>query len=239
MKIDKLKEKRLHDDIYLKGKPVIKESFKFLLKEILINQKKFESLIDIGCSNGAFLSYARSKLKYKKLYGADIRKDLILSAKKNCPSATFFNIDISKKVKKNFKKFDVCILDGVHTIFDNPEDWLQNFLKFCEKKGFVYIFGSFNPEPYDVFVRVKNSKSKILETGFNRPSLETLKRLMIKNNFTFKAKKFDIKINIKQDKKDPRRTFTVKLKNNKKLTINGLEQISTKFLVIGKRKGYK
>ena len=61
---------------------------------------------------------------------------------------------------------------------------------------------------------------------------------MIKNNFTFKAKKFDIKINIKQDKKDPRRTFTVKLKNNKKLTINGLEQISTKFLVIGKRKGH-
>ena len=68
MKIDKLKETRLHDDIYLRGKPVIKESFKFLFKEILMNQKKFESLIDIGCSNGAFLSYARSKLKYKKLY---------------------------------------------------------------------------------------------------------------------------------------------------------------------------
>ena len=61
---------------------------------------------------------------------------------------------------------------------------------------------------------------------------------MIKNNFTLKQN-FDIKINIKQDKKDPRRTFTVNLKNKKKLTINGLEQISTKFLVIGKRKGYK
>ena len=33
------------------------------------------------------------------------------------------------------------------------------------------------------------------------------------------------KININKDKKDPRRTYTVTLKNNKKLTINGLEQM--------------
>lgn len=234
MSSNKLKTKRIHDNIYLKGKPVIKQSFKFLLKEILINQKKFKNLIDIGCSNGAFLSYAQTKLKNKDLYGADIRMDLIRAAKKNCPTANFYKLDISKKNKVYNEKFDVCILDGVHTIFDYVEEWLENFLSFCSKNGSVYIFGSFNPEPYDVIVRIKNSKSNILETGFNRLSLETLKKAMLKKNFSFKVKKFDININLKKDKKDPRRTYTVNLKNKKKMTINGLEQISTKYLVIGK-----
>lgn len=234
MSLNKLKTKRIHDNIYLKGKPVIKQSFKFLLKEILINQKKFKNLIDIGCSNGAFLSYAQTKLKNKNLYGADIRMDLIQAAKKNCPTANFYKLDISKKNKVHNEKFDVCILDGVHTIFDYVEEWLENFLSFCSKNGSVYIFGSFNPEPYDVIVRVKNSKSNILETGFNRLSLETLKKAMLKKNFSFKIKKFDININLKKDKKDPRRTYTVNLKNKKKITINGLEQVSTKYLVIGK-----
>jgi hypothetical protein len=48
--------------------------------------------------------------------------------------------------------------------------------------------------------------------------------------------KIHIMINISRDKKDLRRTFTVTLKNNKRLTINGLEQVSTKYLVIGKGK---
>jgi trans-aconitate methyltransferase len=236
MNIKKLKTKRIHDEIYLKGKPVIKESFKFLLKQIMLNQKKFESLIDIGCSNGAFLKYASTILKNKDMNGADIRKDLILAAKKNCPKVNFYQMDISKKNKKINKKFDVCILDGVHSIFDNHEDWLKNLLNLCNKKGSIYIFGSFNPEPYDIFVKVKHFKSKILESGFNRLSLASLQNSLLKKKFSFKVKKFDINIDIKKDKKDPRRTYTINLKNNKRLTINGLEQVSTKFLVVAKRK---
>jgi trans-aconitate methyltransferase len=236
MNIEKLKIKRIHDEIYLKGKPVIKESFKFLLKQIIINQKKFESLIDIGCSNGAFLKYASTILKNKNLNGADIRKDLILSAKKNCPNANFYQMDISKKTKVHNKKFDVCVLDGVHSIFDNHEDWLKNLLNLCNKNGSIYIFGSFNPEPYDIFVKVKHFKSKILESGFNRLSLASLKESLTKKKFSFSVKRFDISIDLKKDKNDPRRTYTVRLKDNKKLTINGLEQVSTKFLVIAKRK---
>ena len=145
-------------------------------------------------------------------------------------------MDISKRFKKNNKKFDVCILDGVHSIFDDLEDWLKNLLKLCNKKGSVYIFGSFNPEPYDIFVKVKDSNKKILESGFNRLSLESLKNSMLKKNFSFKAIKFNINIDINKNNKDPRRSYTVALKNNKKLTINGLEQVSTPYLVIGKRK---
>ena len=236
MNIEKLKIKRIHDEIYLKGKPVIKESFKFLLKQIIINQKKFESLIDIGCSNGAFLKYASTILKNKNLNGADIRKDLILSAKQNCPNSNFYQMDISKKNKVHNKKFDVCVLDGVHSIFDNHEDWLKNLLNLCNKNGSIYIFGSFNPEPYDIFVKVKHFKSKILESGFNRLSLASLKESLTKKKFSFSVKRFDISIDLKKDKNDPRRTYTVRLKDNKKLTINGLEQVSTKFLVIAKRK---
>ena len=236
MNIEKLKIKRTHDEFYLKQKPVIKESFKFLLKEIISNQKKFESLIDIGCSNGSFLKYASTILKDKDLYGADIRKDLIKYAKKINPSIKFLQADITNKNRLGAKKYDVCILDGVHSIFDNHLPWLNNLMSLCNKNGSIYIFGAFNPEPFDVFVKVKHTNSKTLESGYNRLSLETLKKSMLKKNFTFKAKKFDINIDIAKDKSDPLRTYTVNLKNGKRLTINGIEQVNSPYLVIGNKK---
>ena len=236
MKIKKKFSKRIHDHIYKVKKPLIKESFKFLLKEILKKQKNFETLIDIGCSNGAFLSYLNQELKNKHTCGVDVRGDLIKLAKKNSPSSIFYKYDITKKNKVVKKKFDVVILDGVHSIFDDTNLWLKNTLKLCNKNGKVYIFGSFNPEPYDVIVRVKKFKSNIYETGFNRLSLSTLKHEMKKNKFRFEAKKFKFKLKLKKNLSDPRRTYTIKINKNDRLTVNGLEQISSKFLIIGTKK---
>ena len=235
------KAKRIHDSIYLKGKPVIKESFKFLLKEINKNQKNFKTLIDIGCSNGAFLSLVKSKYPKTQLTGLDIRKDLIKLAKRTCPSAKFINMDINNKksYKRINEKFEVCVLDGVHSIFDDQKIWLNNLIKFCDRHGKIYIFGSFNPNPYDVIVRVKKSGTKLLETGFNRLSLMTMIRELKRRNFLTKIKKFNFNLNLKKNNSDSRRTHTIRLKNDKYLTINGLEQISTKFLVIAWSKKWK
>ena len=45
-------------------------------------------------------------------------------------------------------------MDGVHSIFDDINIWIDNLIKFT-KEVQKFFFGSFNPEPYDVLVRVK------------------------------------------------------------------------------------
>ena len=61
----KNKQKRIHDSIYLTKKPLIKESFKFLLNEIQKSSKNFNSILDIGCSNG-FLYLVKKKCQMLK-----------------------------------------------------------------------------------------------------------------------------------------------------------------------------
>ncbi len=229
----KNKQKRIHDSIYLTKKPLIKESFKFLLNEIQKSSKNFNSILDIGCSNGSFLYLVKKKMPNVKINGIDIREDLLKIAKKNCKKGLFLKLDIGKKnlIVKKENKFDICVMDGVHSIFDDVNIWIENLIKFTKRKSKIFIFGSFNPEPYDVLVRVKKSNSKIFETGFNRISLDTIIKGFKKRNYKVNFKKFNLTLNLKKNMKDPRRTYTVRLKNNENLTINGLEQISSKFLI--------
>lgn len=229
-----LKSKRIHDKFYLKEKTKTKESFKFLFKDI--KKTKFDSLIDIGCSNGSFIKFLSKKCKNKKIFGADIDQQLLNSAKKRNENIKFLRLDISKKIKNEMKKkFDIVILSGVHTIYDDIEPLIKNASSLCKKKGHLFLFGSFNPSKFDIITRVKKYKSKIWEKGFNRPSLITTKKIFAKYFSSSKIKKFNFNLKIKENKRDPRRTFTLNLRSNKILTVNGLEQISSKYLVIGKK----
>ena len=157
--------KRTHDKFYLNEKFVVKESFKFLLNEIKKNHKKNFSIIDIGCATGVFVTYLKQELPNVKISAGDINKNLLIKAKKNCPSASFYKFDINNKksvkgVLKN-KKFDVVILDGVHTIFDSVDTWVQNLSNIVTKNGYIYVFGSFNERNFDLITRVKEVGKKI------------------------------------------------------------------------------
>ena len=226
--------KRIHDDFYLNENLKVKESFKFLLNEIKNNFDGNFSLIDIGCATGVFLSHVYQQIPSAKLYGADIMSSLLKETKKNCPSSTLFelNINDTKSVKNNLgnKKFDIVVLDGVHPIFDNVNPWASNLMELVSENGAIYIFGSFNEENYDVVTRVKLAGSDVWEQGWNRFSLATVRKEFEKNNFKVKTKKFNIHIDIKKSD-DPRRTYTQKLKNGENLTRNGLELISTPYLI--------
>ncbi len=229
-----LRSERIHDKFYIKEKTKVKESFKFLLNDI--RKIKFNSLIDIGCANGSFLNFLNKVYKDKRLIGADVNEDLLVSAKKRNKNIEFFKLDISKKIKSKLKKkFDIVILSGVHTIYDDIEPLIKNASSLCKKKGHLFLFGSFNPKKFDVITRVREYKSKTWEKGFNRPSLFSTKNIF-KKYFSFtNIKKFNFKLKIKESNNDPRRTHTVRLLSNKILTVNGLEQISTKYLILGKK----
>ena len=81
-----MKSIRTHDNIYLKTnrykKP--KKSFIYLhqiMKKKLSKEKKYK-ILDIGCASGELLYFLSKKFKNVKLYGVDIKSNLLDLAKK-------------------------------------------------------------------------------------------------------------------------------------------------------------
>ena len=85
-------------------------------------------MLDIGCANGELLYFLDKKLLNIKLYGADIRGDLLKLAKKLSSDINLKKIDYTKKPFPN-KKFDIIICSGVVSIFDNLDSFFTNIKK--------------------------------------------------------------------------------------------------------------
>jgi 2-polyprenyl-3-methyl-5-hydroxy-6-metoxy-1,4-benzoquinol methylase len=92
----------------------------------------------VGCANGELLYLLRKKFKNIKLSGLDIRKDLLLKAKKKLgDNINFFRKDIFKKTLN--QKFDFVICSSVIGITDNPKKFLMNLIKMKKKMDlFIY-----------------------------------------------------------------------------------------------------
>ena len=219
-----IKIKRTHDKFYLKenrkNKP--KESFKFILRKInyTLNNKR---ILDIGSATGDFLYYLSYKYPRSNLFGMDVDKDLINYALKSVPKVEkIFKHDISKKNNK-IGKFDVIFMIGVHSIFDDCMRWLPNVISLlCDKQSKAYIFGIWNDDDIDVILRMKKSDNlNNWETGWNIFSKTTIKKCLHKLKVKHKFYDFNLDIDIKKNKKDPLRSWTLDLKNNKKIVVNG------------------
>ena len=217
-----MKKIRDHDKIYLKTgrykKP--KEAFKLLykiLKKRLSKTKNYE-LLDVGCANGELLFFLNEKFSNIKFYGVDIRNDLIKLARKKLPSYIYLKkFDYKQKQSLN-KKFDIILCSGVIGIFDNLDIFFKNIKKNMKKNSILFLFGDFNEYDFDIIRTYKDLNSKITnyQSGWNIWSIKTIKKY-------FKKKKivkhpFVIKFDVKQNKKDLIRTWTIKINNRRYFT---------------------
>ena len=75
----KKKFQRSHDNLYLKEFRYFKKP-KYLTTFFykIIKNKKFNSLIDVGCSNCSFLKYISKKIPFKNYIGTDVNKNLLI-----------------------------------------------------------------------------------------------------------------------------------------------------------------
>ena len=223
-----MKKIRNHDKIYLKSnrfkKP--KEAFKLLyriLKKRLSKTKNYE-LLDVGCANGELLFFLNEQFSNIKFYGADIRNDLIKLARKKLPSYIYLKkFDYKQKQSLN-KKFDIILCSGVIGIFDNLDIFFKNIKKNIKKNSILFLFDGFNEHDFDIIRAYKDLNSKITnyQSGWNIWSIKTIKKY-------FKKKKivkhpFVIKFDVKQNKKDLIRTWTIKI-NNRRYFTNALLSI--------------
>ena len=222
-----MKVKRLHDKVYLKLKNFKRVKSKFIfLENILkkrISKSKNYTLLDIGCANGELLSHLNKKFNNLELYGADIRNDLIVDAKKRLGlNFKFRKVDYSSNSLN--KKFDFVVCSGVICIQKNLNKFLKNVKKNLNRNSTLYIFDNINDYDFDVITYYKNLNSKNLfyESGWNIWSLKTIKKIFSEK----KVIKYPVnfKFNIKKDKKDFLRSWTIDI-NKKKFLTNGLNII--------------
>lgn len=226
--------KRLHDAFYLKEKRYKnpKQSFKLLVnllkKRVKLN--KNHKVLDVGCANGELIYFLSKNFKCQ-ITGLDNHKELInLCKKKFSNKFNFILKDISKK--QNFKdKFDVIIVSGVISIFDNLDTVFKNLKKLLNKNGKIYIFNHLNPFPIEVFIKYQtNDKNRnILQSGWNIHSISKIKNIFKKLSLRkFSIYKFEPKP-FKGKKNDLLRSWTFKLSNKKNLITNGLSIIQKQF----------
>lgn len=223
-----LKKSRLHDKLYLKSnrynKP--KEAFKLLykiLKKKLSKKKNYE-LLDVGCANGELLFFLHQKFNNIKYSGVDIRRDLIELAKKKCSSDIFFKkFDYNQNQNLN-KKFDIIICSGVISIFDSLNNFFKNIKKNMKENSVLFLFGTFNDYDFDIITAYRdlNSRNVNYQSGWNIWSIKTIKKNFKKKKFI--KHPFNIKFDVKQNKKDLIRSWTIKI-DNKRCFTNGLRLI--------------
>mgnify|MGYP005989312205 FL=1 len=223
-----MKKIRAHDSLYIKfnryKKP--KEANKLLvkiLKKRLSIDKEYK-LIDIGCANGELLYFLNEKFSNLKFCGSDVRGDLLNLAKKKLPSnINLKKVDYNKKLNSK-QKFDVIVCSGVISIFDNLDIFFKNIKQNMKKNSLLFIFSSFNEYDFDILISYKDLNSKLnnYQSGWNIWSIKKIKSY-------FKEKKiikhpFNIKLNIKKNKKDLIRSWTINV-NQKKYFTNALMTI--------------
>jgi 2-polyprenyl-3-methyl-5-hydroxy-6-metoxy-1,4-benzoquinol methylase len=229
-----MKVKRVHDDLYLQEKRYekTKESFHKLInilkKKKLLNPK----ILDVGCANGELIYNLNKQLKYSRITGYDIHSKLLSVCKKKFYKKNF----IFKKVNINSNKvpedkFDIIIISGVISIFDDCSQVFNNLIKVLKKGGRIYIFNHFNKYPIEVFIKYQthDTNSSYLQSGWNIHSIEKINNFFKKKGFKLKTYKFQKTIPIKRNKKDPLRSWTFKNSFGKNVITNGLSIIQDQY----------
>lgn len=226
-----MKIKRLHDSFYKDEKRFLnpKQSFIELFK--ILNVKDKESILDVGCANGELLYNLNKQYTRNKLSGFELLPSLISVAKKNLPKdINIYKVDITKKIKVT-KKFDVIIVSGVISIFDDYKKPLHNLIKLLNKNGRLFIFNHFNKYDIDVFIKYRtiSKNNKILQSGWNIHSIQGLKKFFERYGKKTKVFKFKPKKSFKGKINDPLRSWTFKSKKNENLITNGLSILQDQY----------
>jgi len=206
-----------------------KELFKSIV-EIIKDSKPSTSfrICDVGCAAGSFLAYTKQIFPNSKIFGIDISNQLISKAKKIVPEGKFVVESIENNNALEDKKFDIIILKGVLSIFDDPEPILMNCLSALDNNGMLIVTGIFNPDPIDVILRYRKTykKDSTWEKGLNIHSCFNIENILnnCKYNLDMKWHSFTMPFPIKRQE-DPMRAWSTRVADDPYTSINGACQI--------------
>ena len=198
------------------------ERFGFMLQHMDSALKNANSLLDIGCAKGEFIYALKEIYKDINYSGIEYSPELVKMAN-NQPFLHDVSISEGDITSMNLNtKFDITVLAGVLSIFDDFEIPLLNMITHTEIGGSGFIFGGFNSDDIDVRIRYKNNYlgSTEWESGWNLFSLPTISKFLEKHVSSFKIDKFQIKQTLNKQK-NPVTSYTQRLENNNNIILTG------------------
>ncbi len=214
----------------LAGYERIKEGF----KEITL--KKVNKILDIGSGAGQAL-YALKKLNYNGSYfGVDNDQDMINMSNQFYKKNNYKNFEFRKQEIQKFKsknKFDLILIWGVISFFDNYKQFLNKMDRYLNKNGIISLFSGFSENNYNVYVKY-NLKNGEKQPGLNMHSLNEIESYLKKKGYKISKKKFIPKINLKKNK-NPLSSFFLYEQNRRKVLANGLNIIRKFYFIKAKK----
>jgi len=222
---------RNHDSFYANEHNVKpKETFLTifnLIKETVKNKSGNIKLIDIGCATGDFPAFLVENLDSRfDISGMEYLQSLIDSANSRFPNLNVFQGSIEEKKCIESNSCDYITVLGVISIFDQLDEIVSNLISWVKPGGRIFIHGMFNPEPFDVLVKYRNSSmiftNEKYENGWNIISQDSFLQLVHKyggKDVLFHP--FNISIDLPK-KDDPIRSWTEKLENGERQIVNGI-----------------
>jgi cyclopropane fatty-acyl-phospholipid synthase-like methyltransferase len=232
-----MKKKTIKNLVYSKsnipklaGYDRIKDGFK------KINLKGVRKILDLGCGAGQAL-FALKKLNYKGLYyGIDNDLDMINMSNQFYKKNNYKNFDFRKTEIQKFNskhKFDLILIWGVISFFDNYKQFIDRMDHHLSKNGTISLFSGFSESDYNVYVKYKIKDEK-KQPGLNMHSLNEIESYFKKKGYKTSKQKFLPSINLKK-KKNPLSSFILYEKDGNKVLVNGLNIVRKFYFVKAKK----
>lgn len=201
-----------------------------------INLRKKNKILDLGCGAGQAL-YALRQIGYKGAYlGLDndpdiLKKSNLYYKKNNYKNFELNNTDINKFHSK--EKFDLILVWGVISFFDDYKNLFNKLDKLLIKDGVISIFSGFSENDYNVYVKYKLNNQP-MQPGLNMHSINSVESYIKKKKYKIYKKKFFPNQKLKKNK-NPLSSFMLFDENKNKILANGLN-IIRKFYFLNARK---
>ena len=220
-------------------------NFKISLDVIKKKYKKNNiKLLDVGAAECAFAYYLKKNSQNIDVTNLEYDKKLVNFSKKKFPDYKIIHGDINKCKKIKSSYFDTITCLGVISIFDDFRPSINEMLRICKPKGLIIINNMWNAYPIDLNIKIRRSvpvkkdNFKNWESGWNMLSISTISNFLHTSKSVKKFEFFDwyMNVDLKKNKKNLMRAWTVKNKNKKRVHFNGIGRvIDKKFLVIEKK----
>ncbi len=201
-----------------------------------INLEKVYKILDLGCGAGQAL-YALNKLNYKGYYhGIDNDFTMINMSNKFYKKNNYKNFKFKKTEIQKFnskQKFDLILIWGVISFFDNYKKFIDKMDHILNKNGTISLFSGFSESNYNVYVKYKIENGKT-QAGLNMHSLKEIETYFKKKGYKISKQKFIPSVNLIKSK-NPLSSFILYERNKNKVIANGLNIIRKFYFVKAKK----
>jgi SAM-dependent methyltransferase len=209
----------------------------FLDKVLCMEGNNKLTFLDVGCANGALLSYVQNSMPNWELIGIDIDDTLVQDAKDRNIKATFI-VDDFMLPNVMPVNADIVHAAGIINIFKNPKIFIDSLINMSNTNASIFIHGVFNPYEVDVMMNYKDYSR--FDTITNSPfkgewslfSIRTISDILDVNPRVLKYKfhiiEFPKNMSRDGDPNDLHRSWTIKCDNRVQFT-NGLNIVQYQY----------